>query len=400
MHRGIRKLAVGTASLLAMSTVLAPAAFALRQGAIFNNPKGSYASQYRLQLHVERSIRATHKGGTILVATFLLDRKQSADALIAARNRGVDVRVVLDGAIDTVHSRRLQRVLNRDNGRKGQQWGPDNSFVVQCRGACRGGGHNKNMHSKFYAFSRTRGSNDVVMVSSANLNRGGATLGWNDLFTMTGVNSMYKTYKRVHDEMARDRKVVPTYIVKRQGRFESQFFPKKTGGRAGDPTYQALQRVRCHGAQGGAGTGGRTKINISMFYWGKERGNYIASKLLALDRAGCIVSVIYGAPTNQLASRLRASAHRGGINLYDSRYDRNGNGEVDLRVHTKYMLIGGKYAGDPSSWQVFTGSPNWVDGSLRGGDEVTLQVSGRPAHARYMKNWNYVRTHGARKIGR
>ena len=39
------------------------------------------------------------------------------------------------------------------------------------------------MHSKFYLFSRTGASQHVVMVSSSNLNRGGAVLGWNDMYT-------------------------------------------------------------------------------------------------------------------------------------------------------------------------------------------------------------------------
>ncbi len=394
------KLLAATVSVLVASTLLAPAAGAVAEGPIFNNPTGTTAAKFRLQTHVERAIRNTPRGGTILIATYLMDRRQSADALIAARNRGVNVRVVMDDEIDTVHSRRLQRVLNRDNGRRGQLWGPDDSFAIQCQGACRSGAAKKNMHAKFYAFSRTGGTNNVVMVSSANLNRGGATLGWNDLFTMTGVKSMYAKYRQIHDEMARDRRDSKPYVVHRQGRFESQFFPKQRASRSSDPTYQTLNRVRCHGANGGAGRGGRTAINISMFWWSGERGMYLARKLLQLNRNGCIVSVIYGAPSNQVAALLRKSAWNGGINLYDSRRDRNRDGQADLRVHTKYMLINGKYGGDSSSWQVFTGSQNWVRGSLTGGDEVSLQVTSRPAYVRYMRNWNYVRVHGARKIGR
>lgn len=387
---------------LVASTVWAPAAnaYAPGEGPIFNNPKGGYASKFRLQTHVEKAVRSTKRGQTILISTYLLDRRQSADALINARGRGVSVHVVLDGAIDTAHSRRLQRVLNRDNGNQGKEWGPDDSYVVQCAGSCRGGGAKKNMHSKFYAFSRTGTASNVVMVSSANLNRGGATLGWNDLFTIVGKAAIFAKYHQIHDEMSRDRVDGNPYVVQRVGRFESQFFPKRSATRATDPTYQALSKVRCRGADGGAGRSGRTAINISMFYWGGERGEYLARKLLQLNRDGCIVSVIYGAPTNDLAAMLRKSAHNGGINLYDSRYDRNNDGMVDLRVHTKYLLINGNYGSDNSSWQVFTGSQNWVKGSLTGGDEVTLQVTSRPAYARYLKNWNFVRVHGARKIGR
>jgi len=402
----LKRLGAVIVCLLVSVTLLSPAATAaLTDGPIFNNPLGGKAAKFRLQAHVERAVRHAPRGSTILVSTFLMDRRQSADALIAARKRGVAVQVVMDDDIDTGSSRRLTRVLNRDNGRLAAdgtpvKWGPDDSFVVQCAGSCRGGGAEKNMHTKFYAFSRTGGKSDVVMVSSANLNRGGATLGWNDLFTMVGRPAIFSVYRQIHEEMARDRATGTPFVSSLVGRFESQFFPKRNARRATDPTYQALSRIRCHGATGGSGRAGRTAINISMFFWGGERGVYLAKRLLALRREGCIVSVIYGAPSNEVAAILRDAAWRGEINLYDSRSDRNGDGMADLRVHTKYMLVNGRFGGDSSSWQVFTGSQNWVKGSLTGGDEVSLQVNSRPAYARYMDNWNTVRAIGARKIGR
>jgi len=395
-----KKLAAALASLIVASTVWAPAAMAWSpgEGGYFNNPRGSTAEKFRLQIRITSAIRHTPRGGRIMIATYLLDYGPAADALIAARNRGVSTQVVMDDDIDTRHSRRLQRVLNRDNGRGGLRWGPDNSFAIQCQGSCRGGARNVNLHSKFYAFSRTGTAANVVMVSSANLNRGAATLGWNDLFVMRGVPSVYAKYRQIHEQMARDRGVAKPYQVHRAGRFESRFFPKPSGGRATDPTYQALNRIHCRGASGGAGRGGRTAVNISMFFWAGDRGMYLARKVIQLDRDGCLVSVIYGAPANDVAAVLRKSAWNGGIELYDSRMDRNNNGKVDMRVHHKYMLVNGHYGADRSSWQVFAGSQNWAKG-LRG-DEVTLKVASRPAYARYLKNWQYVRSTASRKIGR
>lgn len=387
-------------ALTATVLVAAPAtAWAPGEGALFNNPKGSTAAKYRLQLRVEKAIRNAVPGSTVLIATYLLDRRPPVDAMVAARNRGVSVQVVLDGGIDNGPSRRLVRSLNADNGRRGLQWGPDRSFAMQCAGSCRGGAPHQAMHAKFYAFSHTGTAHDVVMVSSANLNKGGATLGYNDLYTMRGVPATFGLYQRVHAEMARDRVAGDPYRVQQDGRFLTRIFPRPGADKSSDPTYQALQRVRCQGATGGAGTHGRTAVRVSMFHWGGERGVYLARKLLALDRAGCRVSVIYGAPSNEVSRILRASAHRGGITLYDSRVDRNGDHHPDLRVHTKYLLIGGSYGGDTSSWQVLTGSQNWVKQSLTGGDENTLQIAGLAYHSRYVDNFDFVRLHGARKIG-
>ena len=54
-------------------------------------------------------------------------------------------------------------------------WGTDKSYAKKCDGSCRGGGGN--MHSKFYAFSHTGTAHNVVIVSSSNLNFGGAHAG-------------------------------------------------------------------------------------------------------------------------------------------------------------------------------------------------------------------------------
>lgn len=127
---------------------------------------------------------------------------------------------------------------------------------------------------------------------------------------------------------------------------------------------QDLAKVSCTGANDGAGVDGRTAIHISMFRWGGDRGMYIAKRLLQLQREGCRVSMIYGAPSRVIAALLKDAARAGRIELYDSRRDRNGDGWSDLRVHSKYLLINGRFAGDPSSWQVFTGSQNWGFSSL------------------------------------
>ena len=391
--------ALAAALIATLLTAVPAMAWAPPGGAVFNNPKGSVAAKYRLQLRVEKAIRNAVPGSKVLIATYLMDLRGPVDALIAARKRGVSVQVVLDGGIDNGPSRRLVRALNADNGRGGLEWGPDRSFAMQCAGSCRGGAPNQAMHAKFYAFSHTGTAHDVVMVSSANLNKGGATLGYNDLYTMRGVPATFGLYERVHAQMARDRVAGDPYQVLQEGRFLTRIFPKRGANESSDPTFQALKRVRCSGATGSAGTRGHTAIRVSMFHWGGDRGVYLARKLVGLDRAGCVVSVIYGAPSSEVSKILRDSAHRGGIALYDSRVDRNGDHHPDLRVHTKYLLIGGSYGGDTSSWQVLAGSQNWVNQSLTGGDENTLQIASRADHGRYVDNFDFVRLHEARRIG-
>jgi hypothetical protein len=137
-----------------------------------------------------------------------------------------------------------------------------------------------------------------------------------------------------------------------------------------------------------------------MFAWNNDRGMAIARRLVQLDRAGCDVSIIVGAPSKVIAKYLRKSARNGRVKLWDSRYDRNGDGLVDVRVHHKYMLISGRYGDDRSAWRVHTGSQNWGRGTLRMGDDNTVNIASRRVYREYISNWRMVTHVGARRVRR
>ena len=188
---------------------MAQAAYEPPAGGTFNVPRpwGSDAERYRIVRTVEKAMKeaqgptAANPNPTIHISTYLLDRHQSVDAMIAACRRGIGVRVILDEDIVNRNSKRLIKTLNADNVNAkpgggftrpqagpcnsrlpGQRsaavddepltdaqtrasaaaptdasatWGEDGSYVKRCDGSCRGAGGN--MHSKFYLFSRTGG---------------------------------------------------------------------------------------------------------------------------------------------------------------------------------------------------------------------------------------------------
>lgn len=378
-------------------------------GAVFNNPLGSTAAKFRINKAVNKAIKHAPRKSRIQMSTYLMDSRTSGTLLIRARNRGVRVQVVMDGNTRNKQSRRLARALNRDNNKrvnpkrvkgkrvkaKHRRGGPDRSYVVFCKGSCRNGG--KPNHTKYYTFTRTGKARNVVMVSSSNLNRGGALKGYNDLYIVRGRLGLVRDFARVHREMAEDTANDGDKMVTvRRGPYTARFYPKKNEG---DPVMADINRVRCRGAKG-AGYRGRTKINISMFRWNNKRGLAIARKLIKLDRHGCDVAVIYGAPGKKVRKALAKSARRGGVRLWDSRIDFNGDKSVDLRVHHKYMLINGRYGRDRSSWRVHTGSQNWGR-SLHAGDENTLSIASRAAYRQYLRNWRFLVTRsGVRRVHR
>ena len=390
---------------LVLTTGIGPAsaAYAPPRGPTFNTPRpwGSHAQRYHIVRTVDTAIDHTSPTSwdphpVIYISLFLLDDKTSVDALINARNRGVSVRVVLDPDITGHQADRLTTVLNLDNhpdvhgpiSSDPETWGKDQSYVLRCNGSCRGGGGN--VHTKFYAFSHSGDVRNVVMVSSSNLNAGGALNGWNDLFVMEQRPTTFAYYAKIHAEMTDQTRASGGLDQVVDGPFTSRFFPMQNASKSTDPTMRDLNKIRC------SSNFGRTRINVSMFYWSGTRGAYLASKLINLGRQGCIVSVIYGAPSKQVRLQLRAAAVKHLINVYDSRWDLNGDGYYDVRTHGKYLLVKGTYAGNRSAHLVSTGSQNWVGGSLTIGDEVTLNIALASAYTKYMNNWNVVRNHSRR----
>jgi phosphatidylserine/phosphatidylglycerophosphate/cardiolipin synthase-like enzyme len=424
---------VAALTLVSVTGTLPAHAWEPAEQATFNVPRpwGSAGQRSAIIGKVEQAINHTPAGETILIATYLFDRVSSVDALINACRRGVSVRVILDGRIVSGQSRRLVAALNGDNvtpkrsggwtkprtGKCGRpfasnratqlstdqavtssvddpsaaltSWGKDRSYVKNCSGSCRGNG--ANMHAKFYAFSRTGTARDVVIISSSNLNEGGASRGWNDMYTVKDRPKTYDLYLSVHREMMDDdegddrgqKEVV-------DGKYTTRIFPWPGVRRRDDPVMRDLNKVGCRGARG------RTLVHVSMFFWKGDRGNDIATKLLNLARNGCQVSIIYGAPSRNIADRLRAPARAGLISLYDSRWWLDEDEEVDVRTHHKYVLVNGRYGSQAQSWQVMTSTANWVDGSLRRCDENSLNIASASAWRAYKANWDDVRSHSRR----
>jgi len=448
----VRRVTLLLVTVLLASFLLVPAsAMGPRGGARFNAPEpyGGEAANYRIVKTVRRAINNTvptrkHPHPVIHVSTYLLDWTPGVNALIDACRRGVRVRVLLDEDIDNWNSRRLITALNADNvrdrdgdGRADSDpragkcnrrlpaehdglrvkpgsddtqldlftprqalrsvhapvrdsvtWGKDGSYVKVCRGSCRGKGGN--MHSKFYLFNNTRRSHHVVMVSSSNLNRGGAELGWNDMYVVKRRKGLYRGFRAMHRLMTDDVRATAHKVQIKDGPFIARFFPMRNASRATDPTLHDLGKIRCHGPLG------RTKINISMFYWKGYRGDYLLDKVASLAHQGCRVRVVYGAPSLHIAARMRDLARRHVISLWDSRWDYNEDGWSEVRTHEKYVLVKGYVGRDRRAYRVWTGSQNWVTGSLSRSDETSLNIGLRSAYESYLQHWDNIRDHSRR----
>jgi len=89
MFRKLGVALVAVALVLTVTTSTAEAATP-RFGAVFNNPMGKPAAKARLMHKIVSAIRSSAPGSYIRIAAYSNDRKDVADALLAAHKRQLD----------------------------------------------------------------------------------------------------------------------------------------------------------------------------------------------------------------------------------------------------------------------------------------------------------------------
>ncbi|MDN5804320.1 MAG: hypothetical protein L0H26_07020 [Microlunatus sp.] len=67
-----------------------------KNGVVFNNSSGPKASERRIQTTIDQAISATPRGATITMAMYLFNQYSTADRLISAHRRGVNVQFLID----------------------------------------------------------------------------------------------------------------------------------------------------------------------------------------------------------------------------------------------------------------------------------------------------------------
>ena len=353
-------------------------------GAIFNRPVGTSAEQRAIFTHVNRTIDATPPGATIRFAVFSFSEQATADKLLAAYRRGVNVQLIFDDHVVYPQEARLRSVIGRNPNQR--------SFVVLCHKSCRG--TSGNMHDKVFLFSQAGQASNVVMVGSNNMTRHNAIDQWSDIYTVVGDPVLFWTYSGVFEQMKFDRPMTASYIDADVNGYEPQFYPYPGVSQATDPLYQILSKVTCSGTTTETQTDEygnptevevpvTTSLRISQHAWNGERGKYLARKVAELKGAGCDIEVIYGVGMGASVKAILASA---GIPMSKGRVK-------DVRTHQKTLLLSGVYDGDPNARIVWTGSHNWSDGALRR-DEIIFKVQGQAAYDQYIANWNDIWANG------
>ncbi|MGW1365419.1 phospholipase D-like domain-containing protein [Streptomyces chartreusis] len=380
-------------------------------GPVFNDPFGTADQQKAIFTQLVGLINATPTGEQIRGSMFELVDQEVANALLAAHQRGVDVKLIVDDST-YVHDDGKEYSNPAYQSLKASLGTNDSarSWIVVCddrfedsdgiddvaRGclgvAPPGPAYN---HNKFFTFSKLGPFSDgtnyskVVFQTSSNLSDWYKVESFNDAVTFAD-SAVYDGYTSYHEKLRAGRYLADgnrnAYFSTPTGStYRGFFFPRgdsSYNNPVTDPIVNALNEVSC-AYTGTDGKRHQTDIRIVMLYFSDSRIQ-VADKLAALSGEGCWIDILYADGGADIISKLNGA----GIQHRKCMIP-NGPG-IDVRPHNKEILIDGDYGGDITP-RVYTGSANLTGSSLRSADESFVRIVSADYHAKYLSTFYKIR---------
>ncbi|MFI0981407.1 phospholipase D-like domain-containing protein [Streptomyces sp. NPDC021093] len=356
------------------------AAAAVTTTATFNDPAGDTAAQSRIRDHVKGLIEGAKEGSTITAGLYSFTDTQVSGALADAKKRGVNVKIVIDNASTGKDGQydALKAALGTDQSK--------GSFVTNC-GVNRGcigsrelvdGSEDGSInHNKFWLFSETGGTKNVVVQASANMTSLQRTDLFNNAVTIVDAG-LYGVYQGYFADLAQRKVNNDYYKTPSAGAYKTYFFPRKeadgkkwNSDASTDTVSLILGNVDCK-----AGTEVRVAANL---FSRRE----VATKLVSMEGAGCKVRLANdgGASMSDDVRKILAGKIADRVECAEKREGKNPVG-----LHSKYVLVNGTYEGKAGRKLVFTGSHNYSYAALRANDETLLKIDNAALYDQFKEN--------------
>ena len=308
-------------------------------GPAFGDPT---AASNRILSRLLSNIKHTPRNGTIRIVGYSFSLGRVADALLAAKKRGVHLQIVLDG-----HSRvwspskRLDAALGSDPSRR--------DYLVLTKGSARG--TRGVTHQKSWQFSKVGQTPYVTMVGSTNLTGYGLEVQYSDMYTYVNRKDVYDAYASVQSRQKLDTPVPEPYATRTWANGSGYWFPYVAGSAETDPVVARINALP---------SDANTVIRVAQFAWYDPRGIWIANALAAKKAAGADVSAVVG---ESVGTGVKNILTRAGIPMYPGVFTNK------KRIHSKLMLASYVDATGPHT-RIWTGSDNWTDQSFRNEDTI------------------------------
>ncbi len=374
------------AGLMAAATTATPAGATTTLGAgvtqevVFSDPTTNTTTWADRTVHTRmiQLIDATPTGATIHGTIWNINIKAFTDALLRAKARGVEVNLVLGGQVSVSSGEGLR--LKNAFGSRLKRCDTHTSTGSHIH-ACISNRSTSTMHAKYFLFTQTKTrpdattlSKNVVAVTSTNPTTS-QYYHYNDLVITAGDRTSYDGYLKHFQDMAAMRKN-NNYADSTNGKFtapaalsETVFFPKASS--TGSTTEEAstdivAQRLKLLTAGPGCA------VRASQRFFQSSR-DPVRNELIRLRKGGCAVEVLY----SSLSTSTRDALVAAGVSLRKVNAYHSSVG-TETKVHHKYFIVEGTYAGVANSSLVFTGSHNWTGAALRTNDELMLRLTHKP----------------------
>lgn len=312
-------------------------------------------------------LEQTPDDARVLAAFYTFGRQPLAEAFADARDRGVDVRVVLG---------------NTSRHSDGSDWTAveilrdrlDDRLTVCNDGEFDGGCMGENIHhNKFVAFSELEdGSEHVVLKTSANLTDLQLER-YNNMVVVRDDQQLFSAFTSYWEDLRRDETDMSyNRIEEGEAEVTAYFFPHDEG----DPVHDALDDVDCE-------AGADVRLAVAFFTNGRDA---LAERLRQMDRDGCDVGVVLressdiDSPGNAVLGRLESGDIEVGMFYEDE----------EIQLHSKYLAIEGVYGERDDAQVVWTGSHNYTVSALRYNDEVLIEIYDGDVYDAHRHDWNQL----------
>ncbi len=302
----------------------------------------------------QRLVDAAPAGAAIRCAVHSVTLPGPADALVRARERGVDVRVVVDGNV---------AASTRAGAVRLKALGPDVRFCT----ANSGGGcvttNPGNMHAKLLTLSATTDPDGlprrrVSWFGSPNLTATTGTARFNDTLTVYEDAGLHTGLRRYFDELWNANHYPGNGFYRAAAR--RGYYRGATATVFASPSNE-LDLV--YGRLNDLTPGASCEIRVAQAQFTDGR-RPLAELLAAHKRRGCRVWVTVGLDAN------------GGPNLGPSVRRMLEGAGIPIRkqaIHGKFVLVAGSFAGGYRR-QIYTGSHNWTYSANYDNDEIFVRM--------------------------
>jgi len=324
-----------------------------------------------------RLVGQADRGATVRIAFHMLTIDDVTKAIVAAKDRGVTVRVLHDGGQVASSDWAVTQLTSK--------LGSNHAWCNHRHFACISGHNSGRMHAKYMLIDKLTDSagvahQDVTWFSSANMTLPSGTRTFNNTVTVYDDSDMYgDVYReawtpmwdegRTHDYGVDyyDYATGTGYFHSSQTNFHGFVSPEQQT----DPVEDMLFKVH-------AGPDCQIRVMQAQF---RDTRQGIADRLAALQAGGCRITVAAGVIDSGVCKAL------GDVNIPVKQ---------NSRIHDKVIMINARYDGSSTPKQMaLAGSHNLSVQALRENDELLIRMDNTEIHNAYYVHYRKAYDSGA-----